>query len=258
MSYKNINVKRNEQKELIKTKKNDKPYTIIYDEDLNLNDIPMKSRYLLGFIRRKSKKYGYCNATNKYIAVNFLKCKSVSTVDRHLRVLREKGYIYIQHHVYYNELGNKCFERRIYLKELVCVEGGLSENYEKINNETEEQIRKEIIAEVDEQVKNECKLIKVENIVEYPEAEDKKDSEKLENPPELIEILKKNFGEKVYYAWFSNIVFFHENGGIGMAADNQFILDYVNRNYSHSLYKNGKLVRTGLLDILRKFYHKRN
>lgn len=254
MTHNFVKVKKNEQKELIKTKKISKPYTIIYDEDLNLNDVPMKSRYLLGFIRRKSKKYGYCNATNKYIAVNFMKCKSVSTVDRHLRNLREKGHIYIEHHVYLDDLGNKCFERRIYPKELICIEGGLSENYEEINNETEEQIRKEIISEVEEQEKNEGKIIKVENVVEYPEAEDKKDSEKVENPPELIEILKKNFGEKVYNAWFSNIVFFHENGGIGMAADNQFVLDYIKRHYVRSLFKNGKVVRTGLLALLQDFY----
>lgn len=70
---------------------------------------------LLIAISSLSAQYGYCFATNKYLADEFK--TNESTISRKIKKLEEKGYLKIE----YKRNGSMIIDRKIYIKELYTV-----------------------------------------------------------------------------------------------------------------------------------------
>ena len=270
------------------------------------------------YIKGMSKKYGYCFATSKKIAYDL--SIPESTVNRCLGKLKKENFIDIEHYEWKDRYGSKHFQRRIRLRELVCVEGGLGNNIteEEVIEEAKaakENITNEKIDSLDSlersyELKN-IKSFEIHNNWDYIKHKNKKykkqnnsseriydsserscdwynrsgdsseriydsserSSESHQEPfsivptnfgeekeaqdiyknktsTDLIEKLKNNFGETIYNAWLSDITFSVENGTVNMECANKFVLDTVKRDYFKSVYKNGKLFRKGIEDLL--------
>lgn len=273
-------------------KETKKSFTIIFDEDLATKDLTKTAKLLRAYIRRFSRKYGYCFATNRVIAKTLGVCST--TISNSLQLLKKKGYVNITNFYYVDKYGRKHIERRIYLKELVCVEGELSKDYEKVVNETPEETRKEIESEVNSSIENkENPKPRYKNIEKYreihynwdstykknkyfgyykanPPEEKPVNKEQLaiiekaeskiekENPPELVEKLKKSFTLAEYDCWLKGVKISLENGVVVLRHENKFILDQVKNNFFYGKYKDCKLVKNGLREILKDFFGTEN
>lgn len=247
------------------------------------------------YVKGMSKKYGYCFATSKKIAHDL--SIPESTVNRCLGKLKKENFIDIEHYEWKDRYGSKHFQRRIRLRELVCVEGGLGNNIteeevieeakaakENITNEKIDSLdslersyelkniksfeihnnwneikhkNKKLLEHSDEHKKQnyfsqEPFTIVPTNFGEEKETQDisKDEIYKSKTSTDLIEKLKNNFGETIYNAWLSDITFSVENGTVNMECANKFVLDTVKRDYFNSVYKNGKLFRKGIEDLL--------